>query len=252
MRRLNLFLVVLLFIPLASAQSISPAQLPPAFNASYDLLKKGLPIAETQYQFSKNSTSALFNSNTQLTGMAAWFSDEQLSESSQFEFSNNQVRVVSYQYHQTGKKALSINSIFNKDKENIVTRINQQTAINTDYQTPVWDKLSMLIVLMASANHENKSLQFNAIDNGEIKSYQLSKTGVKEIELDEDNWIKTIRWQRINKNRKTVFYLDPKQHFLPVKIEQYKRDKRRATLLLKEIQWHQPAKQQNNHINTND
>lgn len=220
--------------------SITAADLPPAFSASYELQKNGLPVAETNYTFSKTQPSAVFKSDTRLTGMASWFSNEQVTETSQLVLQANSIQVRHYQYLQTGNDNLSINSLFDPASQKINTTINQQPPVITDYHPPVWDKLSMLIALMSSAARLDKKLQLQTLDKGLIKKYQLIQKGYQEIEIDEDQWIKAQVWQRQHKNKKTVFYLDPSAHFLPLKIEQYKRDKRRATLLLKEIQW-QPA-----------
>jgi len=233
-------LLVVLFSQATIADNIKPDDLPPAFTASYELLKNGLPVAETRYRFEKETNSATFTSNTELTGIAAWFSDEKASEDSQLSFAEQQVQVTHYHYQQSGKKEHTINSQFDHAAMQIKTKIDQQTKVKTAFTAPTWDKLSMLLALMSHAPSNKKELEINALDKTEIYQYQLRRTGEEEIELDEDIWIKTIRWERQHKNRKTVFFLDPKQYFIPIKIEQFKRDKRRATLLLKEIQWPNP------------
>ena len=237
MKHVVYFLIFFFFSFVSTAEPISQAHLPPSFIASYDLIKNGLPVAETQYRFEKTDNSADFSSTTELTGIAAWFSEDKASERSLLEITEKQIQVKHFQYQQSGKEELTIKSQFDQTSQQVTTRINQHAEVITSFTSPTWDKLSMLLALVSHASVSETSLEIDTLDKTEIRQYLVTHTGEQEIELDEDNWVKTMRWQRVNKNRKTVFYLDPAQHFIPVKIEQYKRDKRRATLLLKEIQW---------------
>ena len=239
-KRLNILLLAWLFSQTALAEPIKPVDLPPAFSASYELIKNGLPVAETNYRFEKNKNSAEFTSNTELTGIAAWFSDEQANERSQLQLTKQQVQITHYHYQQTGKDARTIESQFDQTAMIVTTKVNQQAESKTSFTTQTWDKLSMLLALMSHAAANEQKLEISTLDKTEIRQYQLTRIAEQEIELDEDVWVKTIRWESLYKNRKTVFFLDPTRHFIPLKIEQFKRDKRRATLLLKEIQWLKP------------
>lgn len=218
--------------------AITPADLPTSFNVSYEFFKNGIPVAERHYTFKRTSNTASLTAITRLTGFAALFSDDNVSETSQFNLAGDHVQVVTYNYLQTGSKNLTIRSEFNIEKQLINTSINNNPAVVTPYTEMTWDQLSSFILLMSAVGDDVEEINTQIIDKGEIRQYNLKKTGNREIELDDDTWVNTVTWERHGPRKAIKFYLDPSAHYLPVKIQQYKDTKLRATLLLKSIKWH--------------
>jgi Protein of unknown function (DUF3108) len=215
------------------------ALFPPAFNAVFELYKKGLGIAETKYQL-RHQSQVHFTSNTHLIGFASLFSNDTVIEESVFDVTTPAaIKLKHYQFEQTGEKSKSIVSAIDWQQQKITTTINKQAAITSTFKQTLWNKHSVLLALMTHANDEKKTLVFNALDKGIVKQYSFRFIGTKEIELDDDEWKKTAVWQRENSHKKTIFYLDPTEHHIPLKIEEYRNQQLRATLWLTELNWYE-------------
>jgi len=232
----KLFIGVLLIC--STAIKAGEAQTLPAknFNAVFELYKSGLLVAESQYIF-RQQQQPNFKSSSHLKGFVSLFNESEIAEQSFFDTSKNHIRLTQYQYKQTGDNNKQISSLVDWKRQRITTIRNDQKEIITPFKNTIWDKHSLLLALMSNAQKNDKELNLQVLDKGIVKLYKFIYTGSKEIELDEDEWVVTSVWQRQTGNRKTVFYLDPKNHFIPLKIEQHK-NQQQATLWLKEINWY--------------
>lgn len=212
--------------------------LPPAFNATFDLHKSGLTVAQIQYNLTHKQPS-LFKAHTTLSGLASIFSNDEIIEESSFNLTPASPQLIHYRLKQTGKENKNINSVINWQQKNITTTINRQAAINNTFTNTLWDKNSVLLALMVHAGNKYKSLTFTTLDEDSIKEFKFDYIGTKDIELDNDEWKTTSIWQRKNNNKKIIFYLDPKDHYIPLKIEEYRNQRLRATLWLTELNWYE-------------
>lgn len=214
------------------------ALFPPAFNATFELYKSGLAVAETKYQL-RHQSQIHFASSTHLTGFASLFSNDTIIEESIFDATTaTAIKLKRYKFKQTGEENKNIVSSIDWQQQKITTTINKQAATTSTFKKTLWNKHSVLLALMTHANDEKKALTFNVLDKGIVKKYSFRFIGSKEIELD-DEWVKTAVWKRENSHKKTIFYLDPTEHHIPLKIEEYKNQQLRAALWLTELNWYE-------------
>ncbi len=216
---------------------------PPAFDATYEMNKSGLVVAETKYQLS-HQQQTLFASVTLLTGFSSLFGNDKITEESLFKATTpatipTAIQLQQYQFHQTGDESKSINSTVNWQQQNITTTINEQAPIISVFADTLWDKHSIFLALMTHANNQKQALVFNTLDKGLVKTYNFKFIGTKEIELDDDEWKPVAIWQIENFKKKLIFYLDLNDHFIPLKIEEYRHSRLRATLWLTELNWYE-------------
>jgi len=236
-RLLQLLLSALLLVSTTLHAEHSKPHIPKNFSAQFELYKSGFPIADTQYHFSNNNNIAIFTHISEPGGLTSFFSSNRIEEQSILDTTDNTLKVKSYHYKQTGDKKMQISSVFNWSNKTLSTTKNKQTTVSQTFEPPVWDKLSSLLGLMSSAQDQSKDIYLPTLDDIDIKKYRLKYIGKKEIETDEDEWITSHIWRREDNNKAVIFYLDPNNHYFPVMIEQYKSQKLRATLLLKELKW---------------
>lgn len=212
---------------------------PANFTARYELHKSGLAIAETQYQLSRDQQNIFFDSVTQRKGLFSLFGDERITEKTLFTISDtHNIQLKSYQYSQTGEKIKTVHSHVDWDKQSISTVIDNHPPSTIRFNDMIWDKHSVLLALMSQAKGKKKLLSFQVLDKSIVKTFEFSFIGTKEIEFNEDEWKISTVWQRSHQSRTTIFYLDPTTAFIPLKIEQYKNKKLRATLWLTELNNH--------------
>jgi len=231
--------LLLFFLFLNPVVQASPAtqHIPENFTATFVLYKSGFPIAETQYRLTRDKKTATFLHVSKPSGFTSFFSENKVEEQSTLDISENSIKVKKYQLTQTGDKNISISSTFNWNNKTISTINNKQAATKTHFEHYLWDKLSTLLALISYAHDQSKSIFLQSFDGVNIKKYELKYAGQKEIELDDDEWIRTDIWKREDGKKQVIFYLNPDENYFPVKIEQFKHQKLRATLLLKELKW---------------
>ena len=230
-----LLIALMLTSPATQATDLKP-EIPALFTAHFELYKSGIPVANTTYQLSKKD-NYYFQSTTKLKGLFSLFSDEEITEKSSFQITSTDYYPVNYSFQQTGENPLSVSSTTNLKDKTISTTINNQAPVKITFDEVPWDKLSILLALMNSAKDQDSTLSFDVLDRGQIKNYSFSYAGIEEIELEEDEWKKTVLWKRQDKNKETIFFLDPERHYIPVKIEQFKNHKLNATLWLQQLIW---------------
>ena len=224
---------------ICSATVTAETFFPPAFNATYEINKSGLVVAETKYQLSHQQQTR-FTSVTLLTGLASLFSNNKITEESVFKTTTPvTIQLQQYQFQQTGDDSQSINSVISWQQQSITTTINKETPIISSFTQTLWDKHSAFLALMTHANDQKKSLVFNTLDKGIIKPYNFKFIRTKEIELDDDEWKQAVVWQIENHKKRVIFYLDPNNHYIPLKIEEYRNSRLRATLWLTELNWYE-------------
>lgn len=234
---MKLFFIGVLLI--CSTPVTAETLFPPAFNATYEMNKSGLVVAETKYQLNHQQQTR-FTSVTLLTGLASLFSNNKITEESLFKATTPAtIQLQQYQFYQTGDESKSINSTVNWQQQNITTTINEQAPIISAFADTLWDKHSIFLALMTHANDQKPALVFNTLDKGLVKTYNFKFVGTKEIELDDDEWKPVAIWQIENPKKKLIFYLDLNDHFIPLKIEEYRHSRLRATLWLTELNWYE-------------
>lgn len=238
-KKLLLILLGFIFITPLPLLQASPAiqHIPKNFLAQFTLYKRGFPVAETTYQFTRDKNSAAFKHVSLPSGLTSLFSNNKVEEKSTLNASENTLKAKTYQFTQTGDKNISIDSRFDWKKKTISTSHNQQPATEISFEHYIWDKSSTLLALISLAHNQRKSIFLHSFDGIKIKKYKLEYAGQREIELDDDEWIVSDIWKRKDGKKQVIFYLDPNSSYFPVKIEQYKNNKLDATLLLKELKW---------------
>ena len=219
------------------------SRFPADFSARYELYKNGLPLAETEYRLSRQK-QIRFSASTELTGLMSLFGDDSILEETLFDITSpKEIKIRHYQFEQSGNSPQSINSAVNWQTKTISTTINDKPVLNNTFKHAFWDKHSVFLALMIHASSDKDTLSFPTLDQGEIKQYKFRLIGQKEIEVsdgtNDDVLINTVVWENIRNSKKTLFYLDPSESYIPLKIEQYKDQQLRATLWLNELKWYE-------------
>lgn len=236
--KLNIIVIGLMLIPGQGLQAES-LQLPPPYHASYQLLKNGIPVANADFVLKYDEQRIHFSSVSKVSGLAAMFRKDEIHESSVLDRQHNPPRLIEYQYRHTGGKKKRAVSIRIDWQSKTAQTINDGKSTNTPVTEPLWDRFSIQLPIMHAAGRSHDKQQFKVIDKNQLKVFTVEYLGHEKIETNLDQWIETDQWQSQaeSSTRKTVFWLAPNQHYLPIKIEQYKNGDLNATLLLSNVQW---------------
>lgn len=225
------------------AKAIALSDLLPAHRAQYSLYKSGFPVAESRFHLTYEDGKIDYSSETELSGLASLFSNDQIKEHSRLILHDGDIRLLSYSYQQTGDTTKNMETQLDWSGFKITTTIDQAHTIQTPFNGAVWDKLSVNLALiyhvkLTPASEQPEAVEFQLTEDGQMKSYRFEYIGKREIEVHSNEWIKTVIWKRLHDaNKSTIIYLAPALHYLPVQMEQYKHDKLRATLKLDQADW---------------
>lgn len=230
-----IFLLGLLFLPLPG----KAANIPDAHTASYEVLKKGISVAEAEFTLTIDGTKLNYQLDIHVSGIFHLFRDDTYHEQASLQYQNNQLQLNSYQHEQkSGDKHESIRSEINPAERQIQTNINGELR-TLHYNGDMLDKLSVQLLMISHARQSHESREFQVFDGENIKLYRFSYLGNEEIELDEDVWIKTEKWQsqRDDSDRENIYWFAPGYRFIPVQMQQHNHGKLDTTLILTNINW---------------
>jgi len=214
--------------------------LPLEFTATYSAETYGITAAQAVYKLEHKNNGIRFTQHSETVGVAAFFSDVTLDETSILSIHNDELRLDEYRYIQTGDKKnrnahLKIKR--HKTSNNQLTGSisgkvgNDPVEINTN--TQVWDTLSFQLPLMISVSEKTIENELKVLVKGKLKTYHFVNHGMEEITI-RNNHIRTIKIERKSgdKNKPLFLWFAPSLHNLPVKIEKWKKGKPHVTMLL--------------------
>ena len=198
----------------------------PVFEANYVLSIAGVDIAQEKRQLTHYRDGYLFSSQAKTIGLANLFKPYSIKASSYFVIKNEVFYTKHYQLiKKSGKKI----------KQTIDLVASSQTVINqtTGQSYPIHsggiiDKLNLFIVLSnAIANDKGtKTLSYQIMKKNQPTTYTFTNHGRQTKTLNDEvvNIIKLTRNDKDNK-RPLEIWLDPKQSFIPVYVEQVEKGK---------------------------
>jgi len=236
-----LFLTLSLFLISSSVQ----AELPGSFSASYALHYDDLRIGVMERRFTHNEEngSGTFESNGKLTGLAALFRKDKITESSHWEINNDgQLRPVEYRYERTGgEKEKSVYHHFDWRNNKVISKTQDEKKELT-VAPGLLDKLLYQLAMMETENPE-VGLEYDLIDGTTLKKYQFDFKGEEELSTPMGK-IKTLKFQRSRPNenpdntknkRSTILWCAPSLHYLPIRVDTIDKKGHLTSIRIKEV-----------------
>ena len=229
-KSLNIYIILasLLIIPMpaVSEQEIISQH-------DYSLYKGEILFGKSSYVLSKINQNYFFEIKSSTDGIFKMKKDERM-ESSNYIINNNKINPITYVYSR--KK---------KDKEEeLITNFRNSTAVtvdngNTKEHSNTKDNLDRLSVQIAFQEDMKKGIfesEYKVIDKGRsrIYKYKIHSDDVIDTIFGKTNTI-VIRRIIENNKRSTLTWYAVDHNYIPVKIEQYRKDTLKFTVYLEEI-----------------
>lgn len=217
--------------------------LPPEFSASYIAETYGMTVAQATYKLEHKNDGLTFTQHSAPTGMAAIFSDDELSETSYLSLHQNQLLLDEYHYIQKGSKKnrdVHLKIKWSSSADNKITGTISGNArgkpVQLETHSPVWDTLSFQIPIMTGDAKKRAPQKYKVLVKGELKTYLFVSHGPEDIDI-KNGIIKTIKIERKsdNKSKPLFLWIAPSLHNMPVKIEKWKKGKPHITMLLNSL-----------------
>ena len=224
-----IFLVSLLIIPMpaVSEQEIISQH-------DYSLYKGEILFGKSSYVLSKINQNYFFEIKSSTDGIFKMKKDERM-ESSNYIINNNKINPITYVYSRKKK---------DKEEELITNFKRNSTAVtidngNTKEHSNTKDNLDRLSVQIAFQEDMKKGVfesKYKVIDKGRsrIYKYKIHSDDVIDTIFGKTNTI-VIRRIIENNKRSTLTWYAVDHNYIPVKIEQYRKDTLKFTVYLEEI-----------------
>ncbi len=234
----NLFLSLSLFTSLLSFST--HAELPGSFSAIYNLHYDDLKIGVMERRFTHNKDgSGTFESNGKLTGLAALFRKDKITESSRWETSDGQLRPVTYNYVRSGgDKEKAEQHLFDWKSHKVSSTTTKEGKKEQDLKTGLLDKLLYQLAMMEIKDPE-AGLSYDLIDGTSLKNYQFEFKGEETLTTPMGK-LKTLKFQRKRSNeesgkRSTALWCAPSLHYLPVRVDNVDRKGHLTSIVIKKV-----------------
>jgi len=232
--------ICLLFILSLSSHAF---QLPPNFESTYLVKKYDQTVAKTELNFNQTDSKIVYHSYSKTQGLAAFFSSDKINETSNLLWRNDSKlpHLHKYQYQRKNKERKNQKFTFDwLDNDTATVKGNYgDTRFQLDINEHVWDRLFVQLALaseLQSTNTIKKEYTYNILDKGRLIQYRFEYITDENIRVENNNY-ETIKFKRIHASgrRTTYFWLSKNLHYLPVKVEQHKKNKLDLSMILTKI-----------------
>lgn len=224
-------LILLLLLPFHAAAGL------PEFHAVYDFERGRMTIGETRIALERSQDDIWrYTSESKATGFISIFVDDVIREESIFRFEDGEFWPVSYDYRQ-------LNSSKNRD-ESITYDWTERTATvnyrghesRPELEPGTLDRFLLQLAITVHAQDGKLDRTYRVLDNGRVKLYELEGEELESLTTPAGTF-ETLRVERIDEDpdKKLRLWLAPKLDYLPVRVEQEKRNEETLRLVLTRI-----------------
>ena len=220
----------------------------PEFSARYAVEKFGIKLAEAHYQLNYTETGYKITQNTDLYGIAVYFSNYAVAAASYVDKDGDNLLLKEHTYVLSGSdenKNEHYDIFWQTPKNTLngaVTGEARGQKIDISTNSEVWDLLSFQIPLMAEANKNVKEYVYHAILVGEINTYTFELIDYKKIRFNDTEYdALQMVCKDPDRDRQLHLWLVPALHNIPVLIENYRDGRVHYSGLLESVSFNNEA-----------
>ena len=214
-----------------------PAEFAP-FEVEYQVGNNHINAGSALLQLKKNGNKWTYSLKTKPTGVFKLTGKGKIEEISEFTVSNAtdslELKPTRYTYRQDKETRRSVDAWFDWSKNQLTYKRRGEEA-NESITGPLLDRLSVTLAVIDLLQREGfEETRLDVFDNGRVKTMLFTNEGVESVKTRMGN-LETIRVRSAavgGGTRHTTTWFAPALGYLPVKIEQFKREKLVARLKL--------------------
>lgn len=239
-------LATTLAISVMGATSLAPktyaqsSELSP-FEVTYDVGNNLISAGSATLNLSRNGDEWVYSLKTTPTGVFKLTGKGKIQETSIFSLSQStnslQMQPQRYSYRQDEESRRSVDAWFNWDNNSLTYKRRGQ-EFTEDFSDPVLDRLSVTLQVMNALKTSGfQEAELRVFDNGNVKTMLFSNEGIEDVQ-SQMGPIKTIKVKSnsvTGGTRHTLTWFAPELDYVPIRIEQYKRNKLVARLTLTKL-----------------
>lgn len=223
---------------------------PPSYIATYDVEKSNILIGQSTVILKNSNEQLHYSQIISLVGIAAWFSDDSVTEESWLKKIGDQYVLSKYQYvHNNGDdeeiNGLGNGNSFDNDNGFSDDETNEDVFFEAEWkktknnysgifsgtvhgvpfslQSPelTWDTLSFLLSLINDVSKGKKHYSYKILREGKFTQYDFTHNELDSVTINGGSYdaVKLVRDQG---NRITKIWLAPNLNYIPILIEKFK------------------------------
>lgn len=206
------------------------------FTAYYKVIKGGITVGETKRSVTSVSPEVFeFRSETSPRGIFNWISDAYVLEQSLWRLDNNEPKPLEYNYQNINDdKVRNVKLVFDWEKQRVTNIINGDPW-HMALQPGLQDKLLFQLKMMQDLQNGTEALKYAVADGGKIKQYEIEIIGDEILDIALGRF-KTVKLQRVTKNKTTIWWCAETLQYLPIKIQQKKQEGSRVVAQLYKLE----------------
>ena len=223
----------LLFLLSAAAVAAEP----PPFDATYSLSRNGIHLGANRLQLERNGDAWRYASTITPGGLISLFVADTVEEESHWRLHDGAIRPLSYRYHRFGgKKERRVELSFDWNDRQVVNDVGGDRW-SMAIPAGTLDKLVYQVAIMLDLGRGERKMTYAIADGGRLKHYHLKVTGEETLETPLGP-LRTLRVERTKESSKktTRLWCAPELRYLPVKIEQVKKEGETLRMTIESLQ----------------
>ena len=236
--------VSLLMLFTCNTYASSHFPLPENHQSTYTVTKYGAEVGEIKNHFLFQDKQITYTSKAKTTGMAAFFLQEVVTETSQLYWPGDDTldkpQQTSYTQHHKKKKSKDQNISFTWSGANLIdiTSSYKDKSATLISDNDVWST-QLLPILMSSyllRNDKATGDTIQVVDRNRLRNYDFTLEGNESIKFNDSmHSCLKFKIRKQNSNRFTYVWLSIDHYYLPLVMEQYKDDELSASMALEEF-----------------
>lgn len=203
------------------------------FSANYDVYQNGFYLGTSLRTLTNNKNTFTFTSVTQSGGIAAWFFDVKINETSTLIQKDNHLSISSYKYEEKQKNKHEILELKIDETQQLYNSYNKQHYPLTQN---MYDGLGFSIALMHDLKNGLREVNYTIAEKEHLKSYQLKFRGFEKLR-EGNKTINTLKMEHFDPESKYrfTFWCAETMDFLPIRIRNVKNNGDEIVLNLSEF-----------------
>jgi hypothetical protein len=220
---------------LALEQSAAADELTP-FQASYTWVWHGLTVAESKLQLQQKDDTWVYQSRSEPRGIGRMMSERPVQRSV-MRITPAGVQPLSYRADDGTSSTKRDADVTFDWSAGHVTGVYEDKPVDMSLSRGVQDDLSIQIALMVALLRGHTPEQFSLLDGNSVRQYRYLRKGEAMLQTPIGA-IATIIYasQKQGSPRITRFWCAPSHGFIPMKVEQKRKDEIEWTMLIESVQ----------------
>lgn len=208
------YLILLtLYILLQSVALAAPIK---DFTANYNLYHNEMYVGQSTRNLTTQNKLLTFTSVAKTAGIAAWFVNMTITETSKLRFKNNRLHFISYHYNEdkNGK-----NKSYQLHLDSPHKLYNSYTKKHYPAVDNMHDILGFTVAIMHELQTGNREIKYTIAEKKKLKTYTLKLIKQENLTTDKGT-ISTLKMEHYDPDtkRRFTFWCAENLGFLPIRI----------------------------------